>query len=72
MATARAVKGMRWAWPAFMRGRNGPDGLVQVELVPFGIEDFAGPGGGEDGELQRQCRRRFRALRPAMKAGRTS
>ena len=50
-------------------GWNCPDGFVQVKLAPVGIEDFAGPGGGEDGEFKRQRCRRFASPQCCHKGG---
>ena len=35
-------------------GRDRPDLVVEVELLPARADHLAGPGGGQDGELQRQ------------------
>ena len=36
------------------RGRYRPHLFVKVDLIPHGTEDFAGPSGGQDGELDGQ------------------
>ena len=34
-------------------GGNGPDGGVEIDLLPLHVDDFARPRGGEDREHER-------------------